>query len=45
VDCAVFEAVVDFRTAGLPAVGLETVLRAVVVRVAALDGAGTPTAV
>src|SRR5262245_66463816 len=40
-----FEAVVVFRTAGLLAVELETVFRPVVARVAALDGAGTPTAV
>src|SRR6185369_5918316 len=45
VDFVVFEAVVVFRTAGLPAVEVETVLRVVVVRVAAPDGAGTPTAV
>ena len=44
-DFVVFEAVVVFRTAVLPAVEVETVLRAVVVRVAALDGAGTLTAV
>src|SRR4026209_262300 len=44
VDLA-FEAVVAFRTAGLRAVGVETVFLAVVVPVAALDSAGTPTAV
>src|SRR5262245_22070964 len=44
-DLVVFEAVVVFRTAGLPAVEVETVFLAVVVRVAALDGAETPTAV
>src|SRR5215510_16074957 len=44
-DFVVFDAVVVFRTAGLPAVEVETVLRVVVVRVAAPDGAGTPTAV
>ena len=41
----VLEAVVVFRTAGLLAVELEAVFRPVVVRVAALDGAGTVTAV
>src|SRR5262245_36030460 len=44
VDFVVFEAVVVFRTAVLRAVEVVTVLRAVVVRVVALDGAGTPTA-
>src|SRR5512138_3584875 len=45
VDFVAFEAVVVFLTAGLLAVEVETVLRVVVVRVAALVGAGTPTAV
>src|SRR4029450_738854 len=45
VDFVVLEAVLVFRTAGLLAVELETVFRPVVVRVAAPDGAGTPTAV
>src|ERR1051325_6774776 len=45
VDVVVLEAVVAFRTAGLRAVARDAVFFAVVVRVAALDGAGTPTAV
>src|SRR5262245_20165706 len=45
VDLVGFEAVVAFRTAGLLAAAVETVFLTVVVRVAALDGAETPTAV
>src|SRR5678816_1831224 len=41
---AVFAVVVAFLTAGLRAVEVAAVFRAVVVRVAALDSAGTPTA-
>ena len=41
-DFVVFEAVVAFRTAGLV---VEAVFLTVVLPVAALDGAGTPTAV
>src|SRR4026209_2619026 len=45
VDFVAFEAVIVFRTTGLRAVAVGTAFFAVVVRVAAPDDAGTPTAV